>query len=98
VKIWQAMTMSQLTVSTGKKNCRNLNLLSKPAQTLYTMACAAKNLGRECAEVLNWLLTALASCKRERMFFSFHCISFIPFSDYLIQTWESSWESKKQKG
>lgn len=80
------MTMSQLIISTGNKTLQKSQLAVKNSPNIIHMAHMAKNLEPECAEVLNWLLTALASCRTERVIFSCHCISLVPFSDYLIQT------------
>lgn len=91
------MTMSQWIISTGNKTLQKSQLAVKNSPNIIHMAHTAKTMEPECAEVLNWLLTALASCRTEGMFFSFHCISFISFSDYLIQTWKTSWELKKQR-
>lgn len=79
MKTWQEMTVSQLIISTGNKTLQKSQLAVKNSPNIIHMACAVKNLEPECAEVLNWLLTALASCRTEDDFFfiSLHSLSSI---------------------
>lgn len=72
------MTVSQLIISTGNKTLQKSQLAVKNSPTIIHMACTVKNLEPECAEVLNWLLTALGSCRTEDDFFiSLHSLSSI---------------------
>lgn len=75
MKTWQEMTVSQLIISTGNKTLQKSQLAVKNSPNIIHMACTAKNLEPECAEVLNWLLTALASCRTEDDFFHFTAFS-----------------------
>lgn len=69
------MTRSQLILSMGNKPLKKSHLAVKTSPDITHMALTAKNLEPECAEVLNQILTALASCRTEKTFFlSFHCI------------------------
>lgn len=63
------MTVSQLIISTGNTTLQKSQLAVKTSSNIIHMAHSAKNLEPECTEVLNWLLTALASCRTERMIF-----------------------------
>lgn len=69
------MTRSQLILSMGNKPLKKPYLAVKTSLDTIYMALMAKNLEPECSEVLNQLLTALASCRTEKTFFlSFQCI------------------------
>lgn len=66
------MTVFQLIISTGNKTLQKSQLAVKNSRNIIHMAHTAKNLEPECAEVLNWLLTALASCGTEKVIFIFY--------------------------
>lgn len=72
------MAVSQLIISTGNKTLQKPQFAVKNSPNIVHMACTAQNLEPECAEVLNWLPTALASYRTEKMIF-YHFTAFTSF-------------------